>query len=823
MPAITVRSVTGTTPFPKGGLNSAYSEERKEENGTSFSSQIDGLYQFNLPAPLNPGYTASASRYETYGVTQKTSTYYDQYFDTTSFGGKGLIEYTTSREFDAGQATSTYVYNYTFTTTVTLWEDGPPATFTSYFRFTAGNSSVFEDAATYKSANQTTSGGFNKTSNKTYTKTTSTSSKYPYTRTGTDSTSTAVDYTSIRSSTTSPTTTNFTTKLKSEPYLYSFTTTKTEYEITVSELKSSSYKTSQLIEKQNNSETAESSWSFESYTTSKGAGNPDIGKHVLPHYSVKVAPASGPYAAQGANLYTFDGVGGDVFSECFRSVGSGTFTLIPKYFVTYVNAPIFTYSASDAGAAAGALEPVDVTFTISGMGGNVKDNGFEAFTYVNYAVEPPVTITEQLGYNEIWLETNAIKETFDGIPGIITAVTFHQRPVLSVTNTSLFTTKMQAMPQTFLTTFKSTTTVAGVAIQLEKTETSTSSSSAEAEQGTAVYYPSVGSDYVPPPGQSGRPSAQFNTYYNAQTYEFSSGKTELKADATRVWYFSRALETYSLGDGTAGMTYQIPAPAGYLGFVGTIDEPSKIKSLAAYQTYSIERIGKMFEDAVEFELSNHQDLFYLWRPSGTVIIPKVYGEFNDYTLIGTGVDALKTSAEISAIYTTTTKGSSSTSTSEKSSVTYKQITKQRNPPELSFITGTKTWSKSYSTTTSKSISISNASTETVITYKIKLQDKKTYENFASQLVEDTSGIFDNLFASTNAIISFGPGKIRGTFCDTDDGTTKTFLDFTNPKQKRLLTLPKDNVFCFESSAVYSTYWGVGQGLHYSLLNEYNFI
>jgi len=268
-------------------------------------------------------------------------------------------------------------------------------------------------------------------------------------------------------------------------------------------------------------------------------------------------------------------------------------------------------------------------------------------------------------------------------------------------------------------------------------------------------------------------------------------------------------------------------PDGFIGFAGTFDESFTTKK-EAYRSIVYHKQGNLisFKNAVEFNLFDLESkLFAQIRKNGTVIIPKTYHEFEDFTVSAEPPKRLTTSAEFSVYYSTTVQSTRSTRVSTNSKYKEYGITKTRGSG-LEFTTGLTSTEYTYSVS-AYSITNTTNTIETVITYEYSVTDKKNKDYFTTGIANTTCYAFtyDDEYAPLmghavtygmvggvgfgNCVMEVGPILLKYTLANADGRTAKSKISFSNVSKKRLLTIKEDQFMYFEAIPIYTTHKKIG--------------
>lgn len=261
-------------------------------------------------------------------------------------------------------------------------------------------------------------------------------------------------------------------------------------------------------------------------------------------------------------------------------------------------------------------------------------------------------------------------------------------------------------------------------------------------------------------------------------------------------------------------------PEGFLGFIGSYKDH---RNLTAYRTIKFSSSGQAFGSA-SFNIYDLTELFFEARKGGTVFYPKFYATFRDFTVVGTGIDgSLKTSAELSVMYSRTTTTRQTRTTTANSSYSSTGITKKRNNTIVNV--GTTTQVKTYKqrTTTNTTRNIVELTT---VTYKYELDDPVSTTGFTVSYINEldfaqhikgvqvpvginrayySRGIIGCMNGLGDTTVHINNCSLLYTIYNSTGGSSSSKTAYANVSKQHEFTISESHIMHVELKALYKTH------------------
>lgn len=599
-------------------------------------------------------------------------------------------------------------------------------------------------------------------------------------------------YPKISFSTETSVSSSYRTSKISEPYLFSILTKTSKYTESVTSTESSSYSSTY------------SSKAYGDRTDGERAGlvggTTTNGKFES-YYFLDYVFSTDNNGYSPMQLWVYEN-GTGVFSDCYRRV-NGNYTIKPPYASSSKSDYIITYTDAEGTSdiySGSVLETLDFD-----LNKDLVTNEYGIFATYSFITGSDFRVeTDQILVGQTPTVAAINEDALEAVTTTVYDVIYNEVSLLSSVEDSysysyslgtttesrtfnrLYTTKAYSFPQLYTKTVESKT---------------------EKSWGIAVHTSSATQSNWTVRGGGGSTAAYGRSEYFT---------------ILRGYYTLPVVQDLNFNDVGGGFLYTCKTlPDGFIGFAGTFDTSFTTKK-EAYRSIVSEKNGRMFKGAVEFNLFDlNPQLFAQVRKNGTVIIPQTYQEFKDFTVSAAPLSTIKTSAEFSVYYSTTSISTTSTDASFISYYTETGITKERGA-ELYFRTGQTTRRYSYSVSTSSRTN-TTATLETIITYKYSLTDKRSKTYFTVGDVDTTAYHFsyDETYSPiANQVVTYGmaggvgygnyvmsirrPALLKCTLAKPNGETQKKEISFYDLSKKRLLTLEENEFMYFEAYPIYTT-------------------
>lgn len=338
-----------------------------------------------------------------------------------------------------------------------------------------------------------------------------------------------------------------------------------------------------------------------------------------------------------------------------------------------------------------------------------------------------------------------------------------------------------------------------------------------------------------------------NSYYTTTPNETRSSSfssiTSGGATASRYWFsypVTAQVHDKFVGPGGDLVSFAKLYAQGYLGFAGSYDK-SDLSTLKNFRSIKVNKVGRPFDnEAQSFNIYDHTSLFAMARANGTILFwPDMYQTYKDFTVRASSISGkVKTSAELSVIYSSTTTNTKRMVTTTSSSYSYTKLTKARDNTNVN--TGSIIINVPYTKLTTKQTQVDSV-TKTTVTYVFALEDIAETTNFISgdfgprydepwyAKSVRTQGPFINQFYvsgrsllgavngySDTTLLIRGLLSIKYTKTDSSGKTSSHSSFYSNISDtKNFLTISKNEFMYIEYLNAMSTYPASGESPNYA--------